>query len=139
MDKLYDLEDMLCEELEKIAERGELSGSSLDHVAKITKSLKYLGDIIDEKDSYSGNYSGEYDVGGGYSGERRRDSRGRYSNERNRNYGHDRSNRYSNREMMNGMSGNYSGASMKEHLEYAMQSAKDERQRDEIRRLMNRL
>lgn len=83
MDELYNLKDMLCEELEKIASKGELTAGSLETVDTLAHALKNLDKIIEvkEDDGYSGRYyDGSYR--GSYSRGRtnaRRDSMGRYS------------------------------------------------------------
>ena len=90
MDKLR---DMLCDELEKITKKGELSAGSLDIVDKLTHSIKSIDTIMAmEGNSYEnrggnrggrnsrlgGSYEGgNYNYGGSYA--RRRDSMGRYS------------------------------------------------------------
>lgn len=83
MDELYNLKDMLCEELEKIASKGELTAGSLETVDTLAHALKNLDKIIEAKedDGYSGRYyDGSYR--GSYARGRtnaRRDSMGRYS------------------------------------------------------------
>lgn len=87
MGKMMEIRDMLCDELDKIAERGEISASSLDMVDKLTHSIKSI-DTIMAMNGYSNDYrymEGDRSYGrGGNSyarnGEyRRRDSMGRYS------------------------------------------------------------
>ena len=99
MDKLYDLKDLLCEELEKVAPRGELSTGELETLHKLTDTIKNIDKIImlEEDAGYSndagygmggnmGTYSrdgeweatGTYNRGNSYRG-RKRDSMGRYS------------------------------------------------------------
>ena len=68
------LEDMLCNELDKIANQGELTAGTLDTVQKLTHSLKSLK-TIEAMDGHSGSYPHYY--GNSY----RRDSMGRYSRE----------------------------------------------------------
>ena len=74
MQKMEELKDMLCAELEKITKKGELSAGSLDVVDKLTHSIKSIDTILAMEDA---GYSNE----GGYSYARgqRRDSMGRYS------------------------------------------------------------
>ena len=98
------LKDMLCEELDKLADRKELSGSSLDMIHKLTDTIKNLDKIemLEEEGGYSergrrggysrdggdwearGSYGDNYggssynDGGNSYRG-RNRDSMGRYS------------------------------------------------------------
>jgi hypothetical protein len=80
-----ELEDMLCEELDKIAKKGELTAGSLDVIQKLTHSLKSLKTIeAMEESGYSGGmypmYRYSYDMDGGNSyAMQRRDSMGRYS------------------------------------------------------------
>lgn len=72
MKALYELKEMLCKELEEIAEKGELTAGSLETVHKLTDTIKNIDKImvIEEESGYS-------DRGGMYS--QRRDNQGRYS------------------------------------------------------------
>lgn len=89
MHEMYKLKDMLCEELEKITKKGELSAGSLDAVDKLTHSIKSIDTIIAmEEYSEDGgmSYEGSYARGrrGGNRGNsnargQKRDSMGRYS------------------------------------------------------------
>lgn len=89
MHKMYELRDMLMDELEKCTNKGELSAGSLDVVDKLTHSIKSIDTILAMEEA---GYSND-----GYSGARgrgryaRRDSMGRYS----RDYGY--GGRYSHR------------------------------------------
>ena len=85
------LENMLCDELDKIAEQGELTAGSLDTVQKLTHSVKSLKTIeaMDDysEDGYSrGNSYARRDSMGRYS---RDDSYGRYNNSYRRGYSRD--------------------------------------------------
>ena len=42
MHKMEELKEMLCEELDKITKKGELSAGSLDVVDKLTHSIKSI-------------------------------------------------------------------------------------------------
>lgn len=89
MAKYEKIKEMLCEELDNVTKKGELSAGSLEIIDKLTHSIKSLATIIamEESSGYSGReYSRTYDDGnrnsmtGDYSGARRkRDSMGRYS------------------------------------------------------------
>lgn len=72
MEYMYELKEMLCDELEMIVGKGELSHSSLDMVQKITDTIKNIDKIemLEGQNPYGGSY-GDDD---GYS-ERRRYSR----------------------------------------------------------------
>ena len=74
---MYDLRDMLCEELENMTEQRNLSADRLKVIDMLTHSIKSIDTIIAMEDSgYSRNdgysYADRY-------GRTRRDSRGRYS------------------------------------------------------------
>lgn len=97
MHEMYELKEMLCDELAKITKKGELSAGSLDAVDKLTHSIKSIETIIamDEYSEEGGSYEGgSYARGGGRGGNRgggnrgggrsnargrSRDSMGRYS------------------------------------------------------------
>lgn len=96
MDKLYDLKEMLCEELKEYGSKGKLDVGGLEIVDKLAHAIKNIDKIIEtyEEDGYSGamggsyarrggSYArgGSYERGGSYARGRRRDSRGRYSRE----------------------------------------------------------
>lgn len=103
MHKMYELREMLCEELDKITKKGELSAGSLDVVDKLTHSIKSIDTIIAMEDA--GYSSDDYSMRGnsyarGRGSNARRDSMGRYSSdnysmrggrsgERGRNYSYD--------------------------------------------------
>lgn len=87
MKYIEDLKEMLCDELDKIASKGELTAGSLDTVQKLTHSLKSIetimamegyGDSYDDM-SYDGSYERGGNRGGGRSNRRGRDSMGRYT------------------------------------------------------------
>lgn len=79
MEYMHELKEMLCEELEHIADKGELTAGSLDTIDKLTHSIKSIATIMAMEDadySYDDGNMGSY-RGGSYA--RRRDNRGRYS------------------------------------------------------------
>lgn len=86
MHELYELKEMLMEEVKKIAKKGELTAGSLETVDKLLNSIKNACKIV-MYDEYSdeGEYSQEggmsYAGGNSYARGQRRDSRGRYSRE----------------------------------------------------------
>ena len=103
MAKMEELREMLCEELDKITKKGELSAGSLDVVDKLTHSIKSIDTIIAMEDA--GYSSDDYTMRGnsyarGRGSNAKRDSMGRYSSdnysmrggrsgERGRNYSYD--------------------------------------------------
>lgn len=87
----HKVKEMLCEELERVANKGELTAGSLDIVDKLTHSIKSIDTIIamgEYEDDYSerdgmsytrdNRYMRHTDGGSSYA---RRDMRGRYSRE----------------------------------------------------------
>ncbi len=128
MEKLYDLKDKLCEELENLARKPDMGPGDLELIHKLTDTIKNIGKIemLEEEGGYSqedGQDGGGYGRGvsyargrGGYNrGGRntRRDSRGRYSRDDGR-------------------------SEMMEHLEMALDSASDQ-DRETIKRFMRQL
>lgn len=79
MNKMEELKEMLCEELEKITKKGELSAGSLDVVDKLTHSIKSIDTIMAMEEAGYSNESG-YSYARGRGRYARRDSMGRYSN-----------------------------------------------------------
>lgn len=78
MHKMEELKEMLCEELDKITKKGELSAGSLDAVDKLTHSIKSIATIMAMEEAQDdGGYSGAR----GRGSNARRDSMGRYSRE----------------------------------------------------------
>lgn len=85
-----DLKEMLCDELDKIASKGELTAGSLDTVDKLSHSLKSVltimamegyGDSYDDWSYEDGSYENRGNRGGSRSYRNgRRDSMGRYTN-----------------------------------------------------------
>lgn len=126
MEKLYDLKDKLCEELEEIARKPDMGPGDLELIHKLTDTIKNIGKIemLEEEGGYSqedGRDDGygrgmSYARGRGYDrGGRntRRDSRGRYSRDDGR-------------------------SAMMKHLEAALDSASDQ-DRETIKRFMRQL
>lgn len=84
MGSMYELKELLCAELDKIAKDGELTAGSLDTIDKLTHSIKSIDTIMAmEGESYEGGYQGGYRSyarnGRSNRSYQRRDSMGRYS------------------------------------------------------------
>lgn len=130
MHELYQLKEMLCKELKEYGDKGELTAGTLDVVDKLAHAAKNLDKIIEayEDEGNSGYYPYAYDDGmnrggrsynGSYRGRsyaRRRDSMGRYSGER-----------------------GYSRSDLSDKLRELMDEAPDERTRQEIQRMVEKL
>lgn len=127
MKALFELKDMLCEELEEIAKKGELSSGELETVHKLTDTIKNIDKImyLEDNDGYSrgGNWValGDYGRGNSYPPQRR-DMRGRYTRGMH-NYSDPYSRDGAKHEMM-------------EQLEDMLDDAGSEKTREAIRRCM---
>ena len=75
---MEELREMLCEELDKITKKGELSTGSLDVIDKLTHSIKSIDTIMAMEEAGYSNDDG-YSNARGRRGNVRRDSMGRYS------------------------------------------------------------
>ena len=123
---MHELKEKLCEELEEIARKPEMSAGDLEAAHKLTDTIKNIdkSEMLEEDDGYSraGNWEadmrGTYARGSSYRG-RKRDSMGRYS----------RDGRYS----------RHASPDMMDKLQTMMDNASTERERDAIRRLMNEM
>ena len=130
---LHELCEVLSEQLTDMTRRikkGGMSSGDLDNVEKLTHSLKSIKGVIammEGEDGYSGYYpymgGGSYTDGGNHGGSyargrmnARRDSMGRYSGER-----------------------GYSRNDLADKLRELMEEAPDDRTRQEIRRLVEKM
>lgn len=126
MEYMHELKEKLCDELDEIARKPDMSAGDLETAHKLTDTIKNIGKIemLEEGGGYSqaGDWEmegrGSYNRGSSYRG-RKRDSMGRYS-----------------RRM-------YSRGDAKEHMmeqmEALMDQAGSEREREAIRRCMGQL
>ena len=133
MEKLYDIKEKLCEELEEYARKQELGAGDLEVLHKLTDTIKNIDKIamLEGEDGYSKD--GPYDRESSYANRGKHWVRGHYS----RNMGrdgysglrrhHDR--RYSRDD---------GRSEMMEHLEMALDSASDQ-DRETIKRFMRQL
>ena len=85
MEYMHELKEKLCDELEEIANKGELGAGDLEIIHKLTDTIKNLDKIEMLEDggySQAGDWEadmrGTYGRGSSYRG-RKRDSMGRYS------------------------------------------------------------
>ena len=132
MKALDDLRDMLCDELDEIAKKQEMSAGDLETVHKLTDTIKNIDKIcIMEEDagySQAGDWEmegrGSYNRGNSYANRGKHYVRGHYSR-------------------ADGREGRYSRADRKErmieHLESMMQGAESEKEREAIRRCISQL
>lgn len=133
MHKLYDLKDMLCEELEEYADKGKLDMGGLEIVDKLAHAIKNIDKIMEseysEGRSYRGSYRGNYGEGsyrGNYGEGSYRGNYGEasYARGRGRNARRDSMGRYS------------SAGDMRMEIERLMDEAPDEETRMKLERFM---
>ena len=136
MDYMHDLKEKLCDELEEIANKGELGAGHLEIIHKLTDTIKNLDKIEMLEDggySQAGDWEIEgraYNRGNSYA-RRKRDSMGRYSRDGRMMRGGYRDGRmYSRAEAKE---------DMMEQMEDLMAQAGSEKEREAIRRCMNQL
>lgn len=137
MKYLHDLKEMLCEELEEYARKGELSAGSLDVIHKMTDTVKNIDKILmleeygEEDESHEGgSYAGRRGGGGGSYRNGGTDV-SNYRNDYNGNsYKRDRYGRYSRDDGKGRMMG---------MVDELMNMASDEKQRTAIRRMKEEL
>lgn len=131
---IEDLKEMLCDELDKIASKGELTAGSLDTVDKLSHSLKSVltimamegyGDSYDDWSYEDGSYERGGNRGGGRSNRRGRDSMGRYTS---RSYARNgRSRRM------------YSGDDMEQKITELMNEADDPKVRQALQKALDKM
>lgn len=126
---MRELKEKLCEELEEIARKPEMSAGDLEAVHKLTDTIKNIDkiELLEEDGEYSRAGDWEADLRGTYGRDnsyrgRKRDSMGRYSRDHRRIYSRD-------------------GAKdeIMRHLDEMMESASSEKEREIIRRTMSQL
>lgn len=128
MDKLYDLKDKLCEELEEIARKPDMGPGDLELIHKLTDTIKNIGKIemLEEEGGYSQDDGRDAD--GGY-GRGVSYTRGRGGRRGGRNTRRDNMGRYSRDD---------GRSEMMEHIEAALDAAND-KDREAIKRFMRQL
>lgn len=128
MEKLYDLKDKLCEELEEIARKPDMGPGDLELIHKLTDTIKNIGKIemLEEEGGYSQDDG--WDADGGY-GRGVSYARGRGGRRGGRNTRRDSMGRYSRDD---------GRSEMMEHIEAALDAAND-KDREAIKRFMRQL
>ena len=137
MHKIYELKEMLCEELEEYGGKEKLDVGSLDVVDKLAHAIKNLDKIIEsyEESEYSGNYEdGGMSMEGGRSYARggRSYREGSYAREYSRARGRGSNAR---RDSM----GRYSRADITEELRDIMDKMPDDHSRMKIQKIINEM
>lgn len=124
MEKMYELKDKLCDALDEISRKPNLSAGDLDTAHKLTDTIKNIDKICMLEEE--GHSEDGYGRGSSYA---KRDRRGRYSRDNGTSYRRDGMGRYSRGD---------GRSEMMEHLEMALDSA-DEKDRDMIKRMMRQI
>ena len=135
MDELYDLKEMLCEELKQYGQK-DLTAGSLEVVDKLAHTIKNLDKIMEEYDegySMRSRYYYDGEEGGGMSnrGNYRGGYRGSYNNQHSMAQRRDTMGRYSSRR--------YSRDGLADKLRELMEDAPDEHSKEEIRKLADKM
>lgn len=130
MHKLYDLKEMLCQELEQFGSRDKLSSGSLETIDTLAHAAKNVGKIIEmcEEEEYSRANDRSYR--GGMS------NRGRYSMG---GYYYDDGMSHRRGRAANGRFVSRDGSEMARKLREMMDEAPDDSTRQEIQRLADRM
>lgn len=121
MDKLYELKDKLMKELEDYSQNGKFSKEDVESIKYMASAVDHLCNIMEDEEGYSGRYP--Y-MGGVYSDGR---MDGRSSR---RSYKRDSMGRYSR---------GYSRNDLADKMRELMDEAPDDRTRQEIQRMVDKL
>ena len=135
MHKIYDLKEMLCEELEEYGSKDNLDVGGLEIVDKLAHAIKNIDKIIEAYEESEYSSEGSYARGrGGNDGRNNRGSYRSYARGRGRNARRDNMGRYSRED-------GYSmdGEEIVEEIRGLIQSAPDEYTRKELEKLTHRL
>ena len=141
MDYMHDLKEKLCDELEEIARKPEMSAGDLEAIHKLTDTIKNIDKIemLEDGDGYS--MDGDWEARGSYRGgdySRRDYDDGSSNANRGMHYvrGH-----YSRagRDSMGRYSRDGAKDKMMHHLEEMMDAASTEKDREMVRRFMSQM
>lgn len=136
MKTYHKLKEMLCEELDNLVKKGELTAGSLETADKLTHAIKSLTTII-AMDEHEGGESEYYPYMGGYRSFE--NDGGNMSNRGDRSYQRrDAMGRYS-RENRGGYSRDDARADMIADLREIMQDAPDEHMKKKLRQFISEI
>lgn len=147
---LWDIQDMLEDELKKISKKEDLTTSDLDNIYKMVDIVKDVTTVDAmkkaEQEGYSRDYARDYsrgyseDYSNAYGSYARRgrdgDGDGRYSEDSSYRRGRDAMGRYTSRD--DGYSG-HSKEQMIEHLQEMMRNARNDEERESYRRAIEQM
>ena len=154
---LYDIQDMLEDELKKISKKEDITTSDLDNIYKMVDIVKDVTTVDAmkkaEQEGYSRDYARDYSRGysedyanaygsyrNSYDGRRGRDgdSDGRYSEDSSYRRGRDAMGRYTSRDGSYGYS-EHSKEDMIEQMKEAMRNAHNDEERESYRRAIEQM
>lgn len=153
MKVLFDIQDMLEDELKKISKKEDITAMDLENIYKMVDIVKDITTVDAmhkaEQEGYSRDYARDYSRGysedysnaygsyRSYDGRRGRDgdSDGRYSEDSSYRRGRDAMGRYTSRD---GYSG-HTKDDMVEHLQEMMHNARNEEERESYRKAIEQL
>lgn len=155
MKVLYDIQDMLEDELKKISKKEEITSTDLDNIYKMVDIVKDVTTVDAmhkaEQDGYSRDYARDYSRGysddyanayGSYNSYARRgrdgDGDGRYSEDGSYRRGRDAMGRYTSRDSSYEYS-RHSKEEMIEHLKEMMRNARSDEERESYRKTIEQL
>ena len=141
MEKLYDIKDKLCEELEEYARKQDLGAGDLEVLHKLTDTIKNIDKIcmLEDSEGYSEAVDGgDYGRGSSYANRGKHWVRGHYSSAGGRGGNNMRRNSRGRYGRTGGYSRDDGRSEMMEHLEMAIESANDQ-DRETIQRFMRQL
>ena len=132
MHELYELKSKLCDELKEYGSKGDLTAGSLEVVDKLAHAVKNLDKIIEAYEDEGGYSEGwmprYYYNDGSYADGRGTTNRGGNRSYRGRSYARRRDSM-----------GRYSRDGMADKLRELMEDAPDDRTREEIRKLADKM
>ena len=133
MHKLYDLKEMLCEELEEYGSKDNLDVGGLEIVDKLAHAIKNIDKIIEAYEESEYSSEGSYARGrGGNGGRNNRDTYRSYARGRGRNARRDNMGRYSRGYSM-------ANEDMMDELRELMEKAPDEMTKREFRKFIDKI
>lgn len=149
---LYDIQDMLEDELKKISKKDEISSTDLDNIYKMVDIVKDVTTVEAmhkaEQEGYSRDYARDYsrgyseDYADAYGSYARRgrdgDGDGRYSEDSSYRRGRDAMGRYTSRDSYDGYS-RHSKEEIVDHLKEMMRNARSDEERETYRKTIEQL
>ena len=158
MKALYDIQDIMEDELKSISKKEEISSADLDNIYKMVDVIKDITTVDAmhkaEQEGYSRDYARDYSRGysedyanaygsyrTSYDGRRGRDgdSDGRYSEDGSYRRGRDSMGRYTSRDSYDDGYSRHGKEDMIGHLEEMMRNARNEEERESYRRAIEQM